>query len=78
MKGYFFALVFLVFDGISTSSIKAARKRTAEEQVPIRGIHRRQRPVRLDKRIVLPIFTLKDKRVTGAAKYADGLVTLTI
>jgi hypothetical protein len=74
----FLCFVFLVFDSIYATSIKAKRKRTLEEQVPLQGIHYRQIPVRTDKRIVLPIFTLEDKRVTGEAKYADGLVTLTI
>jgi hypothetical protein len=32
----------------------------------------------IDKRKVLSIFTKEGKRVTGAAKYTDGVVTLRI
>jgi HSP20 family molecular chaperone IbpA len=59
-------------------SIKATRKQTAEEQEPLPRIHLRQRPVRLDKKIVLPISTNEVERITGAAKYTDGVVTLRI
>jgi HSP20 family protein len=59
-------------------SIKATRKRTAEEQEPLPRIHLRQRPVRIDKKIVLPISTKEVERITGAAKYTDGVVTLRI
>src|ERR1051325_12007598 len=38
----------------------------------------RHRPVRLDKKIVLPISINDDNKVVGTAKYADGIVTLTI
>ena len=59
-------------------SIKATRKRTAEEQEPLPRIHLRQRPVRIDKKIVLPISTNEVERITGAVKYTDGVVTLRI
>jgi HSP20 family molecular chaperone IbpA len=38
----------------------------------------RHRPVRLDKKIVLPISINDDNKVVGTAKYADGIVTLRI
>jgi HSP20 family protein len=38
----------------------------------------RYRPVRLDKKIVLPISINDDNKVVGTAKYADGIVTLRI
>ncbi|WP_228369349.1 archaeal heat shock protein Hsp14 [Candidatus Nitrososphaera gargensis] len=60
-------------------SIKATKKRappTAEE--PLGPIHYRQRPVQIDKRIVLPISTRDAERVTGTAKYENGVVTLRI
>jgi HSP20 family molecular chaperone IbpA len=38
----------------------------------------RQRPVRIDKKIVLPTSTNEVERITGAAKYTDGVLTLTI
>lgn len=59
-------------------TIKATRKGTAEEQEPLLRIHLRQRPVRIDKKIVLPISTNEVETVTGAAKYTDGVVTLRI
>jgi HSP20 family protein len=59
-------------------SVKATRKRTAEEQEPLPRTYLRQRPVRIDKKIVLPISTNELERVTGAAKYTDGVVTLRI
>jgi HSP20 family protein len=61
-------------------SIKATKKRApgrAEE--PLGPIHYRQRPVEIDKRIVLPISTKEGtERVTGTAKYENGVVTLRI
>lgn len=59
-------------------SIKATRKPTSEQQEPFPRIHLRQRPVRIDKKIVLPISTNKVEGITGAAKYMDGVVTLRI
>ena len=59
-------------------AIKATRKRTSEQQESLSRIHLRQRPVRIDKKIVLPISTKEVERITGAAKYTDGVVTLRI
>jgi HSP20 family molecular chaperone IbpA len=59
-------------------SVKATRKRTAEEQELLPRTYLRQRPVRIDKKIVLPISTNELERLTGAAKYTDGVVTLRI
>ena len=59
-------------------SIKATRKLTAEEQEPLSRIYLRQRPLRIDKKILLPISTNEVERVTGAAKYTDGVVMLRI
>ena len=59
-------------------SIKASRKRTAEEPEPLLRIHLRQRPVRIEKKIVLPISTSEGEKVIEAAKYTDGVVTLRI
>jgi HSP20 family protein len=56
-------------------SIKATRKKVTE---PLGIIHYRQRPVQIDKRIVLPISTKDGKRVTATAKYENGVVTLRI
>ena len=59
-------------------AIKATRKRTSEQQESLSRIHLRQRPVRIDKKIMLPISTNDVERITGAAKYTDGVVTLRI
>jgi HSP20 family protein len=58
--------------------IKATRKQTAEEKEPLGPIHYRQRPIQVDKRILLPISISEVGRVTGTAKYLDGVVTLRI
>jgi HSP20 family molecular chaperone IbpA len=59
-------------------SIKATRGRISEQQQSLSRIHLRQRPVRIDKKIVLPISINKVERITGAAKHMDGVVTLRI
>jgi HSP20 family protein len=56
-------------------SIKARRQKATE---PLGIIHYRQRPVQIDKRIVLPISTKDGKRITATAKYENGVVTLRI
>lgn len=55
-------------------SISADRK--SEENFG--ATYYRHRPVRLDKKIVLPISINDDNKVVGTAKYADGIVTLRI
>jgi HSP20 family protein len=56
-------------------SIKARREKTTE---PLGIIHYRQRPIKIDKRIVLPISTKEGKMLTATAKYENGVVTLRI
>jgi HSP20 family protein len=58
-------------------SIKATRKPTSERSS---HIHRgeRERAARIDKKIVLPMSTKEAERITGAATYTDGVVTLRI
>ena len=59
--------------------LKVTRKLTPQELESLPRIHRhRQRPVCIDKTKILSIFTKEDKRVTRAAKYTDGVVTLRI
>ena len=56
-------------------SIKARREKATE----LLGIiHYRQRPIKIDKRIVLPISTKGGKTLTATAKYENGVVTLRI
>ncbi|MDQ3808053.1 MAG: Hsp20 family protein [Thermoproteota archaeon] len=66
--------------GRNILSIKATRKRTAaaEEQELLSSIHLRQRPLRIDKKIMLPLSTNEHEKVIGAARYSDGVVTLRI
>jgi HSP20 family protein len=56
-------------------SVKARRKEVTE---PLSVTHYRQRPIQIDKRIVLPISTKDGKRVTARAKYENGVVRLRI
>lgn len=56
-------------------SIKARRKKVTEA---FSVIHYIQRPVQIDKRIVLPTSTKDGKRITATAKYENGVVTLRI
>lgn len=56
-------------------SVKARRKKVTE---PLSVIHYRQRPIQIDKRIVLPISTKDGKRVAATAKYENGVVRLRI
>ncbi len=53
-------------------SIKARREKTTE---PLGIIHYRQRPIKIDKRTVLPISTKDGKTLTATAKYENGVVT---
>jgi HSP20 family protein len=41
-------------------------------------VYYRHRPIRLDKKVVLPISVNDDGKVVGTAKYTDGVVTLRI
>lgn len=56
-------------------SIRATRRPISERSL---HIHLGQRPVRIDKKIVLPISTKEVESITQAAKYTDGVVTLRI
>ncbi len=56
-------------------SIKARREKATE---PLGIIYYRQRPIKIDKRIVLPISTKEGKTLTATAKYENGVVTLRI
>jgi HSP20 family molecular chaperone IbpA len=64
--------------GSNILSIKASRKQTVEEQESLPHIHLRQRPVQIEKKLVLSISTSEVERVIGAANYTYGVVTLRI
>jgi HSP20 family molecular chaperone IbpA len=57
-------------------SIRAKRMESEDERLGT--ILYKQRPVHIDKRISLPISTKEGEKVTGTAKYSDGVVTLRI
>jgi len=57
-------------------SIRA--KRTESEDERLGTTIYKQRPVRIDKRISLPISIKEGEKVTGTAIYSDGVVTLRI
>jgi HSP20 family molecular chaperone IbpA len=41
-------------------------------------VYQRHRPLRIEKRVALPISVKEDEKVVGKATYADGVVTLRI
>jgi HSP20 family molecular chaperone IbpA len=63
-----------IVDG-SVLSIKA-RKNKLEE--PKGTVYQRQRPIQIDKRIVLPYSTKDGESIVATAKYTDGVVALRI
>jgi HSP20 family protein len=56
-------------------SIKARREKVQE---PLGLIHYIQRPIQIDRRIMLPYSTKDGERVTATAKYENGVITLRI
>lgn len=50
-------------------------KREAEETGTA---YQRHRPLKIDKKVILPISVKEDEKVVGKATYADGVVTLRI
>jgi HSP20 family protein len=51
-------------------------KREAGQDTGI--VYQRHRPLRIEKRVVLPVTVKEDEQVVGKATYADGVVTLRI
>jgi HSP20 family molecular chaperone IbpA len=62
-----------IIDGniLSISAKKKLEERTGE-------VYCAHRPTQINKRIILPISTKEGEKVTGTAKYSDGVVALTI
>lgn len=50
-------------------------KREAEETGTA---YQRHRPLKIDKKVILPISVKEDEKVVGKATYGDGVVTLRI
>jgi HSP20 family protein len=57
-------------------SIRAKRVESEEERLGT--IFYKQRPIQIDKRILLPISIKEGEKVSGIATYLDGVVTLKI
>jgi HSP20 family molecular chaperone IbpA len=57
-------------------SIQAKRKSEEEEHMGI--TYYKNRPIRIDKKIALPISVKDTEKVVGTAKYADGVLTVRI
>lgn len=57
-------------------SISAKRQR--EENTTAGTVYFQQRPIRINKKIPLPIKVTEEDQVLGSATYVDGIVTLRI
>jgi HSP20 family molecular chaperone IbpA len=53
-----------------------AKREPEEEHIGV--AYYKNRPIRIDKKIVLPISVKDSEKVVGTAKYADGVLTLRI
>ena len=53
-----------------------AKRELEEEHIGV--TYYKNRPIRVDKKIVLPISVKDSEKVVGTAKYADGVLTLRI
>jgi HSP20 family molecular chaperone IbpA len=53
-----------------------AKREPEEEHIGV--TYYKNRPIRIDKKIVLPISVKDSEKVIGTAKYADGVLTLRI
>jgi HSP20 family molecular chaperone IbpA len=50
-----------------------------ERAEPLSTVYYRHRPLKIDKRVLLPIsFKEEEEKVEGKAKYENGIVTLRI
>jgi HSP20 family molecular chaperone IbpA len=55
-------------------SISAKR----EQEEALGTVHYRHRPVKIDKRVLLPISVKEEEKVVGKATYENGVVTLKV
>jgi HSP20 family molecular chaperone IbpA len=53
-----------------------AKREPEEEHIGV--AYYKNRPIRIDKKIALPISVKDSEKVVGTAKYADGVLTLRI
>jgi HSP20 family protein len=64
--------------GIVDNILTINAKREEEQQRHIETQYYRQRPLYVDRKVVLPFSTRDDDKVIGTAVYEDGVVTLRI
>ena len=65
-----------IVDDILT--INAKREGKQEEEQHIGTQYYKQRPININRKVVLPFSTKDGEKVVGTAKYEDGVVTLKI
>ena len=61
---------------ITDNILSISAKREQEESLGT--VHYRHRPLKIDKKIVLPISVKEEEKVVGRAAYESGVVTLRI
>jgi len=67
-----------IVDDILTINAKRAEKQEEEQQRHIGTQYYRQRPININRKVVLPFSTSDGEKVVGTAVYEDGVVTLRI
>jgi HSP20 family protein len=61
---------------ITGNVLSISAKRDQEEALGT--VHYRHRPVKIDKRVLLPISVKEEEKVVGKATYENGVVTLKV
>ena len=67
-----------IVEDILTINAKRDEKEEEEEQRHIGTQYYRQRPININRKVVLPLSTSDGEKVVGTAVYEDGVVTLRI
>lgn len=61
---------------IASNILSISAKREQEESLGT--VYYRHRPLKIDKKIILPISVKEDEKIVGKATYENGVVTLRI
>jgi HSP20 family molecular chaperone IbpA len=61
---------------ITGNILSISAKRAQEESLGT--VHYRHRPLKIDKKIILPLSVKEEEKVVGKASYENGVVTLRI
>ena len=67
-----------IVEDILTINAKRDEKEEEEQQRHIGTQYYRQRPININRKVVLPLSTSDGEKVVGTAVYEDGVVTLRI